>query len=121
MNPAGLRRLAAGSFLTIAAVLGGAAKASAGELAVEGQVGYLSMAASNTAKAVFGSSDAATYGGALRYTFWRGAFASAGVRTFSKDGERVFVATATGPVQKLGFPLQMTTTPIFLDVGYRFR
>jgi opacity protein-like surface antigen len=122
MNHAALRRLAAGSFLTIAGLVPAtAAPASAGELALEGQVGYFKMAASNTGRALFGSDDGATYGGAARYRFWRGAFVSAGVRTFSKDGERAFVATANGPVQKLGFPLAMTTTPFSLKLGYRLR
>lgn len=94
---------------------------SAGELAVEGQLGGFWMSASNTASAVFGSDRGATFGGAARYTFWRGAFVSAGARTFSKDGERVFVATPSSAVQKLGFPLTMRTTPVFLDFGYRFR
>jgi hypothetical protein len=94
--------------------------AAAGELAIEGQVGSFSMTASDSASVVFGSSSGVTFGGALRYTFWRGAFASAGARTFSKDGERVFVQTPTSPVQKLGFPLSVRITPIFLTVGYRF-
>jgi hypothetical protein len=46
---------------------------------------------------------------------------SAGARTFSKDGERVFVATPNSVVQKLGFPLSIRLTPIFATVGYRFR
>jgi len=51
----------------------------------------------------------------------RGAFVSAGVRTFSKEGERVFVTGVSGEVQKLGFPLSVRITPVFLTVGYRFR
>jgi hypothetical protein len=100
--------------------LAAAAPASAGELALEGQVGSFSMAASSSADAVFGSSSGVTYGGALRYTFWRGAFVSAGMRTFSKDGERVFVQTPTSPVQKLGFPLSVKLRPLFFMAGYRF-
>ncbi len=93
----------------------------AGELAVEAHAGYFQMAATNSASAVFGSSGGGTFGGAVRYTFWRGAFVTAGARTFSKDGERVFVANATSPVQKLGFPLRVRLTPAFLAVGYRLR
>ncbi len=99
----------------------GSRRAAAGEIAVEGQLGYWKMAASHTGLALFGSDHGATFGGAVRYKFWRGAFATAGVRTFSKDGQRVFVATPTSAVQKLGFPLSMSTTPIFLSVGYRIR
>lgn len=95
--------------------------AAAGEIALEAQAGYFQMAASNSASAVFGSGGGGTFGGAVRSTFWRGAFVTAGVRTFSKDGERVFVASANSPVQKLGFPLKVRLTPIFLAVGYRLR
>jgi len=122
MKHRGLIRLAAGSLLSLAAVAPPvASRATAGEIAVEGQLGYFRMAASNTGSALFGSDDGATFGGALRYTFWRGAFAAAGARTFSKDGQRVFVATPNSAVQKLGFPLTMRTTPIFVSLGYRFR
>jgi opacity protein-like surface antigen len=120
LNHRGLSRLAACSLLALAAPRA-LSRACAGELAIEGHAGYFRMAASNSGSALFGSDDGATFGGAARYNFWRGAFASAGVRTFSKDGERVFVSAPNAPVQKLGFPLSMTTTPVFLSVGYRFR
>ncbi len=118
-----LSPLLATSLLTVLAAASPRAsrRTAAGEIAVEGQLGYWKMAATQTGTALFGSDDGATYGGAVRYTFWRGAFATAGVRTFSKDGQRVFVATPTSAVQKLGFPLSMSTTPIFLSVGYRIR
>jgi hypothetical protein len=93
----------------------------AGELAIEVHAGYFEMAAENSASALFDSRGGGTFGGALRYTFWRGAFVSAGARTFSREGERVFVAATNSPVQKLGFPLEVTVTPVFLTVGYRLR
>ena len=46
---------------------------------------------------------------------------SAGVRTFSKEGERVFVARPNGDVARLGFPLSVRLTPVFVTAGYRFR
>ena len=95
--------------------------ATAGEIAVEAQIGYVDMAAKNSAQAVFGSSGGLTFGGAVRYTVWRGAFVSAGVRTFSKEGERVFVLSPGGAVQKLGFPVSLRLTPVLLMAGYRFR
>ena len=95
--------------------------AAAGELALELHAGYFQMAAGNSASAVFDSRGGGNFGGAVRYTFWRGAFVSAGARTFSKEGERVFVATPSSPVQKLGFPLKLRLTPMFLAVGYRLR
>jgi opacity protein-like surface antigen len=115
------RSLLAACLLAACLVASAPPVSTAGELAVEAQAGYLELAASNSASAVFGSSGGATFGGALRYTFWRGAFVSAGARTFSKDGERVFVATANSPVQKLGFPLSARITPILVQAGYRLR
>jgi hypothetical protein len=93
----------------------------AGELAFEAHAGYYQLAAEKSASAVFGSRGGPTFGGAVRYTVWRGVFVSAGVRTFSKDGERVFVASPASPVQKLGFPLKVQLTPIVLEAGYRLR
>ncbi len=113
-------RLAVASFLAVTAVAAARPAAAGVDLAVEGQGGYFSMSASNTASAVFGSGGGGTFGGALRATVWRGVFVSAGARTFSKTGERVFVASPGSPVQKLGFPLDVTTTPIFFQAGYRF-
>jgi opacity protein-like surface antigen len=95
--------------------------AAAGEIAIEAHAGYFEMAAENSASAVFDSTGGPTFGGAVRYTFWRGAFASAGARTFSREGERVFVQGPSSPVQKLGFPLSIRLTPIVLQAGYRFR
>jgi hypothetical protein len=108
-------------FLACALAPAIAAPAAGGELALEAHAGYFEMAAGNSASAVFGSGGGATLGGAARYTFWRGAFVTAGARTFSKDGERVFVATPNSPVQQLGFPLRLRLTPTFLAVGYRLR
>jgi opacity protein-like surface antigen len=108
--------------IALAALVVAAAPAiEAGEIAIEGQVGYFDMAAKDSATAVFGSTGGVTYGGAARYTFGPGIFVSAGARTFSKDGERVFVASPGGPVSKLGFPLSVRITPIFFTAGYRFR
>ncbi len=109
--------LAAASVLALAF----ASASSAAEIAVEGQVGYFRMAATNSGSALFGSDGGVTFGGAVRGTIWRGAFVSAGARTYSKSGERVFVLNPASPVQKLGFPLTMRTTPVFLSVGWRFR
>jgi opacity protein-like surface antigen len=109
------------ALVTAALVVAAAPATLAGEIALEGQVGYFDPAFTKSASAVFGSTGGATFGGAARYTIGHGVFVSAGARSFSKDGERVFVATPAGPVSKLGFPLSMRITPIFLTVGYRFR
>ena len=119
MRTLGLTSFAAASLFAVAAAA--PRPASAVELALEGQLGYFDMAASQSATAVFGSSDGLTYGGALRLTFWHGLFFEAGARTFSKEGERVFVVSPDAPVQKLGHPLEITSTPLFFSLGYRFR
>jgi len=116
MNPRRKTLLAA-----IAVLAATALPARGGELAIEAHAGYFEMAAENSASALFDSTGAATFGGAVRYTFWRGAFVSAGARTLSKEGERVFVASPNSPVQKLGFPLSIRLTPIVLQAGYRIR
>ena len=95
--------------------------ASAGEFAAELMGGYFSMTASKSADAIFESSGGFTWGGAGRYSFKKGIFVSAGVRTFSKGGERVFVAGPAGPVARLGFPLSIRITPAYVTAGYRFR
>ncbi len=94
---------------------------AAGEIAIEAHVGYFDMSAQKSARALFGSSGGAIYGGGMRYSFWRGAFASFGVRSFSKDGERVFLISAGSPIQKLGFPISLNLTPFVVSAGYRFR
>jgi opacity protein-like surface antigen len=116
MSTARRTLLAASAFVALSV-----SPARGGELAVEAHAGYFGMAAENSASALFDSAGGATFGGAVRYTFWRGAFVSAGARTFSKEGERVFVATSSSPVQKLGFPLSIRLTPIVLQAGYRIR
>jgi opacity protein-like surface antigen len=109
------------SLAVIAVLAATALPAKGGEIAIEAHAGYFDMAAGNSASALFDSTGAATFGGAVRYRFWRGAFVSAGARTLSKEGERVFVASPNSPVQKLGFPLSIRLTPIVLQAGYRIR
>lgn len=114
-------RFFTGLTLVTLIALGSGSPARAGELAIEGHGGYFSWAASNSASAVFGSTGGGIFGGGLRYTVWRGVFVAAGIRRFSAtDGQRVFVATPSAPVQELGFPLSVRITPLFATVGYRF-
>ena len=98
-----------------------AGSASAGELAADLQAGYFSMTATKSAEVLFDSSGGFFWGGAVRYSLDMGVYLSGSVRTFSKTGERVFVAGPTEPVSKLGFPLDLRITPYFLNLGYRFR
>jgi opacity protein-like surface antigen len=110
------------SSIALIAALARPAPAVAGNFGVEAQGGYHSLSASKSANAVFdGSSGGATFGGALRYVLHKGFYIAAGARTFSKSGERVYVASSSGPVAKLGFPLDVRITPIFGTLGYRFR
>ncbi len=90
---------------------------------VEAEGGYFSLAgAKKSAQAVFdGSSGGATFGGALRYVHRKAFYLAAGARYWSKEGERVFAASATAPVQRLGFPLSVRLIPITGTLGYRFR
>ena len=105
----------------VALLLAAALPSAAGELAIEAQIGYFDMAAKDSAQALFGSSGGATFGGAVRYTVWRGAFVSAGLRSFSKDGERVFLLSPGGAIQTLGFPVSVELQPVLLMAGYRLR
>jgi hypothetical protein len=93
----------------------------AGEIAVEGLGGYLGLTATNSAKAAFDSSGGFAWGGGGRFAFASGLYVAAGVRSFSKEGERVFVAGPGQPVASLGHPLSIRVTPILLTAGYRFR
>jgi hypothetical protein len=88
---------------------------------LEGGYGDLT-GAQRSAQAVFdGASGSGTFGGALRFVHKKGFYVTGGARTWSKDGERVFVASQTGPIQRLGFPLSVRLVPITGTVGYRFR
>jgi hypothetical protein len=97
--------------------------ARAQRFGVELEGGYFDLTgAQKSARAVFdGAAGGATFGGALRFVHGKGFYAAGGARTWSKDGERVFVANASGPVQRLGFPLRLRLVPVTGTVGYRFR
>ena len=111
-----LRFIAAASLVALAASRPAAAQGFAADL----HAGYFGMAASESAKAVFGSTGGLTLGGGIRYGFGKHLFVEAGARVFSKDGERVFVASAGGPVAHLGFPLKARLIPAYATIGYRF-
>jgi Outer membrane protein beta-barrel domain len=102
-------------------LLAAAAVPAAGQgFTVNGQAGYFGMKASDSAKAVFGTSGGFTAGGGMSYGFGKHFYIEGGVRSFSKTGEKVFVATAGDPVFKLGFPLKARLRPIYGTIGYRF-
>jgi hypothetical protein len=113
--------LAARAAALVAAALWCPTPAGAGELGISVEGGYLDLTnARQSAQAVFGGTAGGfTGGGALRYSFARGLFVSAGVRYFERTGERVFVESASGPVFRLGHPLKVRMVPVFALLGYR--
>jgi hypothetical protein len=102
-------------------VLLGPLPLGAAEWAVDGHGGYFTLTAENSASAVFDSRGGATFGGGARFALDNGIFVAADYRAFSKDGERVFVASTSSPVARLGFPLAAKVNPLLLTGGYRFR
>jgi hypothetical protein len=108
------------ALLAASALLAGALPVAAQGIDVHGEIGYLSLSAKDSATAVFDSSGGLTFGGGLGYRFRSGLYVEAGVRTFSKTGERVFVASPGSPVYPLGFPLEVKITPVYGTIGWRF-
>jgi hypothetical protein len=99
----------------------GAAPARAASFAVELHGGYRDLTGIHqTADALFDSRGGATFGGAIRVDLSPKWFVRAGADHLSKSGERVFVADPSGPVFRLGFPLDFSLTPAYGDVAYRF-
>ncbi len=74
--------------------------------------------ASSTFKAILGSSTGQDVGGGLNITRGR-IYVEIGARTFSKDGQRVFV-TSNREVFPLGIPATVTMTPLDVTAGWRF-
>lgn len=95
--------------------------AAAQGLAVDVAAGYQDLTqAKSSAKAVFdGKSGGVLFGGGLRYGLGEHVFIAGWGRYFSKDGERVFVASASGPVFRLGHPLKVRIVPVQATLGYR--
>lgn len=90
------------------------------ELSINLLGGYERVLASKSAQAVFETTGGLAYGGEATFGLGDGLFIGAGVRTFSKTGERAFVANATSPAFRLGFPLKVRVTPVYALGGYRF-
>jgi hypothetical protein len=99
------------------------APARASEMAVSLEGGWASLTnASKSAEAVFdGSSGGFTFGGSFRVGITPSFYVGVGGRYFSKDGERAFVASASGPAFGLCHPLTVRIVPIHALVGWRFR
>lgn len=114
-----MTRKACGTALALAFIL--AAKTATAQGAyVTGAGGYERFSASKSAKAVFDTTGGITFGGEVGYVFEGGPYVAIAVRTLSKTGERAFVADANGAPFRLGFPLTLRVTPIYVSGGYRF-
>jgi hypothetical protein len=103
----------------LAAVLVAPAVSSAQTIGIDAEVGYRTFASTQSAEAVFESSSGLTWGGSASFTHRRGPFVRVGYRRFSKEGERVFIADASSPVFKLGFPLKMDLSSLDVVLGWR--
>lgn len=110
------------SFLLTTAIAGIGVPAHAAGFSIEGVGGYQDLTrARESAKAVFdGKSGGLTFGGGLGFDLGNGLFVAGWFRSFSKDGERVFVETPGGPVFPLGHPLTLKVRPLQGTIGYRF-
>ncbi len=110
----------AGLALALLFPLSAAAQGSG--FALDAAVGYQDLtSAKDSAKAVFdGSSGGITFGGGLRFGLSDHLYVGGFVRYFSKDGERVFVASPGGEVFRLGHPLSLRLIPVQGTVGWRF-
>lgn len=95
--------------------------ARAAELRLEAEGGWSDLsAARDAARAVFGSSSAASFGFAVSYGASRsGPFGRVGVSLVKRRGERVFAVDRASPVFRLGHPLEMKMVPLYALGGWR--
>jgi len=112
-----------GFALLLATLLGtvASAPAQAQSFGLDIEAGYRTLAAADSAQAIFGSSSGFSGGGSVQYAFKRGLFVRAGGRSFRKTGERVFLADASSTPYPLGFPLEASITSIDVLAGWRFK
>jgi hypothetical protein len=109
------------AILSFSVLLFASVRAEAQGLLIEASGGYYGMTgAPNSTKAVFGSSGGPTVGLNVGYALDNNFFFSAGGGYFSRDGERVFLASRSSTVFKLGHPLALRLIPLQATVGYRF-
>jgi hypothetical protein len=96
--------------------------ADAGEVFLTVDGGWHDLTnSSKSAKAVFdGTSGGPTVGFAGQFGIGESFFIRAGARFFQREGERVFVASPTAPVFRLGHPLTLRIIPAYGLVGFRF-
>ncbi len=80
--------------------------------------GVRTFTASESFRAVLGSSSGPIFGGGVEAVFSQHLFLSLHATRFRGTGERVFVFE--GETFELGIPTTVTVTPIEVSVGYRF-
>jgi opacity protein-like surface antigen len=112
---------AAWAFSLAAAISLAAPAAQAQSFGLDVEAGYRTLAASDSATAIFGSTGGSTFGGSAQYAFAKGIFFRVGARTFNKEGERVFLADASSTPHPLGFPLEASITSFDVLAGWRLR
>lgn len=97
------------------------AAASAGELRLAAEGGYFELSsAKEAARAVFDTAGGPTWGFAVSFgARGSGPFGRAGVRRWSRTGERAFAEDARSPVFRLGHPLEVRLVPVYALVGWR--
>jgi opacity protein-like surface antigen len=83
-----------------------------------GDVGGINFTASNSFKAVLGTSSGFVFGGGVEGVLPQRVFFGIRASRFSKSGSRTF--TANGQTFDLGIPTEVTITPLELYGGYRF-
>jgi hypothetical protein len=114
---ASIARSAALSLLAVAA----SAASAAAQTSVSLDAGYQDLTnAGRSAQAVFESSGGPVFGASARFGLGRSAFVGASARFFRKEGERAFVADASGPAFRLGHPLTVRIVPAYATFGWRF-
>lgn len=86
---------------------------------IYGEAAYEWFTAKNSFDAVFGSPTGLFYGGGAEVIYRGKFFAQLGVTHFQASGERVMVFN--GEVFPLGLDVDVSITPITLNVGYRFQ
>lgn len=111
-----------GRFVVLLSILASSGPLWAQDVRVGLAGGYFDFtAAKNSTKAVFGSSGGVTFGADVDVGVSDHYYVGVAGRYFRKDGQRVFIASATSPVFPLmNEPLSAHLIPLEATVGYRF-
>jgi opacity protein-like surface antigen len=102
----------------LAASAGGVVQAQSVALRGEAEIGLRTFTASDSFKAILGTSAGPIFGGGVEVVLPQHVFVALHATRFRKSGERVFLFE--GQTFDLGIPTTVTVTPIELSAGYRF-